>query len=108
MSKNPSNYNSCKNILITDNSIIEDSAFCAMLDNPPGIPLWELSTCLFFVIPMILIFVLYVRMGIQIKQRTTEKLGKLIWIEANYVLVVIFSVILSSFESGWCDFWVCK
>ncbi|KAL5291377.1 NMUR1.2 family protein [Megaselia abdita] len=58
-----------------DNSIIYDSAFCAMLDNPPGIPLWELSTCLFFVIPMILIFVLYVRMGIQIKQRTTEKLG---------------------------------
>ncbi|XP_058455081.1 neuropeptides capa receptor [Malaya genurostris] len=56
---------------------ILDSAFCAMLSNPEGIPLWELSTCLFFVIPMVVMVVLYGRMGLQIRSRTqrTEELG---------------------------------
>nr|XP_029731357.1 neuropeptide F receptor-like isoform X2 [Aedes albopictus]XP_029731362.1 neuropeptide F receptor-like isoform X2 [Aedes albopictus]XP_029731368.1 neuropeptide F receptor-like isoform X2 [Aedes albopictus] len=56
---------------------IEDSAFCAMLSNPEGIPLWELSTCLFFAGPMVVMIVLYGRMGMQIRSRTqrTEELG---------------------------------
>ncbi|XP_058823598.1 neuropeptides capa receptor-like [Topomyia yanbarensis] len=56
---------------------ILDSAFCAMLSNPEGIPLWELSTCLFFVIPMVVMVVLYGRMGMQIRSRTqrTVELG---------------------------------
>ncbi|XP_065073430.1 melanopsin [Ochlerotatus camptorhynchus] len=56
---------------------IEDSAFCAMLSNPEGIPLWELSTCLFFAVPMVVMIVLYGRMGMQIRSRTqrTEELG---------------------------------
>ncbi|XP_055915033.1 neuropeptides capa receptor [Eupeodes corollae] len=58
-----------------DNTTIEKSAFCAMLDYPEGFPLWELSTCLFFVIPMVLIMILYGRMGMQIRSRTTQQLG---------------------------------
>ncbi|XP_055543728.1 neuropeptides capa receptor [Wyeomyia smithii] len=56
---------------------IMDSAFCAMLSNPEGIPLWELSTCLFFAIPMVVMVVLYGRMGMQIRSRTqrTAELG---------------------------------
>ncbi|XP_055636338.1 neuropeptides capa receptor [Toxorhynchites rutilus septentrionalis] len=56
---------------------IMDSAFCAMLSNPEGIPLWELSTCLFFAAPMVVMIVLYGRMGMQIRSRTqrTAELG---------------------------------
>ncbi|CAD7082421.1 unnamed protein product [Hermetia illucens] len=58
-----------------DNSTILDSAFCAMLENPPGFPLWELSSCLFFVIPMILIVILYGRMGCRIRSRTRHSIA---------------------------------
>uniref|UniRef100_A0A182YKD8 G-protein coupled receptors family 1 profile domain-containing protein n=1 Tax=Anopheles stephensi TaxID=30069 RepID=A0A182YKD8_ANOST len=59
------------------NEKILDSAFCAMLNNPEGIPLWELSTCLFFAFPMLIMVVLYGRMGMQIRSRTqrTAELG---------------------------------
>ncbi|EJY57320.1 AAEL017335-PA, partial [Aedes aegypti] len=59
---------------------IEDSAFCAMLSNPEGIPLWELSTCLFFAGPMVVMIVLYGRMGMQIRSRTqrTEELAAVV------------------------------
>ncbi|XP_055676900.1 neuropeptides capa receptor [Lutzomyia longipalpis] len=53
-----------------DNSTILDSAFCAMLENPEGFPLWELSTCIFFVVPMVVIVVLYTRIGLRIRSRT--------------------------------------
>uniref|UniRef100_A0A182FSI7 G-protein coupled receptors family 1 profile domain-containing protein n=1 Tax=Anopheles albimanus TaxID=7167 RepID=A0A182FSI7_ANOAL len=52
------------------NEKIQDSAFCAMLSNPEGFPLWELSTCLFFAFPMLIMVVLYGRMGMQIRSRT--------------------------------------
>uniref|UniRef100_A0A2C9GW61 G-protein coupled receptors family 1 profile domain-containing protein n=1 Tax=Anopheles farauti TaxID=69004 RepID=A0A2C9GW61_9DIPT len=59
------------------NEKIPDSAFCAMLRNPEGFPLWELSTCLFFAFPMLIMVVLYGRMGMQIRSRTqrTAELG---------------------------------
>ncbi|XP_049536679.1 neuropeptides capa receptor isoform X2 [Anopheles darlingi] len=59
------------------NEKIQDSAFCAMLSNPEGFPLWELSTCLFFAFPMLIMLVLYGRMGMQIRSRTqrTAELG---------------------------------
>lgn len=45
--------------------------------NPGGFPLWEVSTCVFFVIPMTVIMVLYVRIGLRIRSRTkhTQALG---------------------------------
>ncbi|XP_037946171.1 neuropeptides capa receptor-like [Teleopsis dalmanni] len=56
-----------------DNSTIADSAFCAI--RPFDFPFFEISFCVFFVIPMILIIILYGRMGAQIRSRTTQQLG---------------------------------
>ncbi len=61
-----------------DGRKILDSAFCAMLSNPPG--LWEVSSLVFFAIPMVVMIILYGRMGLQIRFRSkhTSVLGKLI------------------------------
>lgn len=53
-----------------DNTTILDSAFCAMLENPDGISLLGLSSCIFFAVPMLIILVLYGRMGLRIRSRT--------------------------------------
>jgi hypothetical protein len=60
------------------NEEIPDSAFCAMLDNPDNFPLWELSTCVFFAFPMVIMVILYGRMGLKIRSRTrhTVALGE--------------------------------
>ncbi|CAD6237019.1 GSCOCG00002107001-RA-CDS [Cotesia congregata] len=49
----------------------EESAFCAMLlPNMPTFPLYELSCLVFFLIPLLLIMVLYIRMGLRIQSTT--------------------------------------
>ncbi|EDV40822.1 uncharacterized protein Dana_GF10701, isoform A [Drosophila ananassae] len=59
-----------------DNSTIEESAFCSMTPEIVNlVPIFELSFCIFFVIPMILIILLYGRMGLKIRSRTNKKLG---------------------------------
>ncbi|KAM8708011.1 hypothetical protein ACLKA7_015046 [Drosophila subpalustris] len=59
-----------------DGSKIQDSAVCSIdLDFPEKFPLFELSFCIFFIIPMILIILLYGRMGSKIRARATEVLG---------------------------------
>ncbi|KYN34861.1 Neuropeptides capa receptor [Trachymyrmex septentrionalis] len=53
-----------------------DSAICAMLlPDMPKFPLYELSCIVFFLIPMLIILVVYARMGLKIKRSTTEVLG---------------------------------
>ncbi|XP_034946503.1 neuropeptides capa receptor-like [Chelonus insularis] len=55
--------------------VSEDSAICAMLlPDMPNFPLYELSCVIFFLIPMIIILVVYVRMGFMIRKsaRTNE------------------------------------
>ncbi|XP_046394966.1 neuropeptides capa receptor-like [Ischnura elegans] len=56
--------------------IVPESAFCAMLDEniPPHWPIYEASSLVFFIIPMVVIAVLYARMGIRIR-RTNCILG---------------------------------
>uniref|UniRef100_A0A0A1XP03 Neuropeptides capa receptor n=1 Tax=Zeugodacus cucurbitae TaxID=28588 RepID=A0A0A1XP03_ZEUCU len=54
---------------------IPESAFCSMSHYPDEFPLFELSFCLFFVIPMLLIIILYGKMGAQIRFSTTLQLG---------------------------------
>lgn len=54
---------------------IPDSAFCAMLDNPDKFPLWEVSTCVFFTFPMLIMVVLYSRMGLKIRSRSRHTLA---------------------------------
>lgn len=55
-----------------------ESAFCAMLDKnvPTGVPVYELSSLLFFLVPMMIIIVLYVLIGLQIRQSSRHSLGK--------------------------------
>ncbi|XP_011629438.1 LOW QUALITY PROTEIN: neuropeptides capa receptor-like [Pogonomyrmex barbatus] len=53
-----------------------DSAICAMLlPDMPKFPLYELSCIVFFLIPMLVILVMYTRMGLKIKSSTKETLG---------------------------------
>lgn len=49
-----------------------------MLDNPDQFPLWEVSFAVFFAIPMLIMLILYGRMGLKIRSRTrhTVALGK--------------------------------
>ncbi|XP_071643231.1 neuropeptides capa receptor-like [Temnothorax longispinosus] len=60
-----------------------DSAICAMLlPDMPKYPLYELSCIVFFLIPMLVILVVYTRMGLKIKSSTKETLGP---IQGSYV-----------------------
>ncbi|XP_029660825.1 neuropeptides capa receptor-like [Formica exsecta] len=53
-----------------------DSAICAMLlPDMPRFPLYELSSIVFFLIPMLIILVVYTRMGLKIKSSTKKTLG---------------------------------
>ncbi|XP_049315193.1 neuropeptides capa receptor isoform X3 [Bactrocera dorsalis] len=54
---------------------IPESAFCSMSHYPEEFPLFEISFCFFFVIPMLLIIILYGKMGAQIRFSTTLQLG---------------------------------
>lgn len=49
-----------------------------MLDNPDQFPLWEVSFAVFFAIPMLIMLILYGRMGLKIRSRTrhTVALGE--------------------------------
>jgi neuromedin U receptor 1 len=49
-----------------------------MLDKnvPTGVPVYELSSLLFFLVPMMIIIVLYVLIGLQIRQSSRHSLGK--------------------------------
>ncbi|XP_034481709.1 neuropeptides capa receptor isoform X2 [Drosophila innubila] len=59
-----------------DGTKIQDSAVCSIdLDFPEKYPIFELSFCIFFIIPMILIILLYGCMGAKIRARATEVLG---------------------------------
>lgn len=58
--------------------MVYESAFCAMLDKnvPTGVPIYELSSLLFFLVPMMIIIILYVLIGLQIRQSSRHSLGK--------------------------------
>nr|UQU42802.1 neuropeptides capa receptor [Bemisia tabaci] len=58
--------------------LVYESAFCAMLDSnmPANCPIYELSFLIFFLIPMLIIIVLYVRIGLKIRKRNRHSLGK--------------------------------
>ncbi|KAK6637629.1 hypothetical protein RUM44_008051 [Polyplax serrata] len=53
---------------------VPESGFCAMLSTniPPSWPIYEMSSLLFFLLPMLVILVLYIRMGIAIRERGTD------------------------------------
>lgn len=55
-------------VIFTDSgNISETSAFCGMLkEHMPGFPVYELSFIFFFLVPMLVIMILYTKMGRQI------------------------------------------
>lgn len=59
-------------------NLTEESGICAMLAEnvPPNWPIYEISSILFFLLPMVVILILYARMGIKIRKRTGSSLGK--------------------------------
>lgn len=67
---------------------LPESAFCAMLDYPENFPLWEVSTCVFFALPMIIMVIMYGRMGLKIRSRTrhTVALGEyvMLWRQNDF------------------------
>lgn len=56
--------------------ILYESAFCAMLEVPQGVPMYELSFLFFFFIPMLVILLMYTRIGLKIRSRSRHSLGK--------------------------------
>ncbi|XP_050299268.1 uncharacterized protein LOC126738137 isoform X2 [Anthonomus grandis grandis] len=55
-------------------NIVEESAMCAMVGQPENLPLTELSSIIFFILPMVIIAVLYTNMGITIAKTSKNKL----------------------------------
>lgn len=65
----------CIFVIDSNNKTLE-SAFCAMLTQPQGWPVWELSSVVFFLLPAGIILVLYCGMGLRIRARNKHHLGK--------------------------------
>ncbi|CAK9804658.1 Neuropeptides capa receptor [Anthophora quadrimaculata] len=56
-----------------------DSAICAMLlPYMPDFPLYELSSIIFFLIPMLVILVVYIRMGLKIRNSTKDTISSVV------------------------------
>lgn len=55
---------------------LEESGVCAMLHQPEYLPLAELSTLIFFVIPLLVMLYQYTRMGMKISNRSHLALGQ--------------------------------
>ncbi|KAG5873347.1 hypothetical protein JTB14_017797 [Gonioctena quinquepunctata] len=98
--------------------IIVESALCAMISQPENIPLTEVSSIIFFVIPMVIILYQYIKMGIVIRQtaRNNSSLGRGIsgsvhgrnkrqQAQRNNV-VKMLSFVALGFFACWCPFHV--
>ena len=57
-----------------DGQEVASSAFCGMLDIP--VMLYELSSFVFFLLPLVMMVFLYVRMGIRIRMTSAQNLGQ--------------------------------
>nr|CAH7754969.1 unnamed protein product [Callosobruchus chinensis] len=47
-----------------------------MIAQPENVPMTEISTVIFFILPMIVIIYQYIKMGIAIQQTTIDSFGK--------------------------------
>ncbi|XP_066252813.1 neuropeptides capa receptor-like isoform X2 [Euwallacea similis] len=52
---------------------IMESAMCAMTSQPKNLPLTEVSSVMFFLVPMVIIAILYINMGITISRASKNK-----------------------------------
>ncbi|XP_066600198.1 neuropeptides capa receptor-like [Prorops nasuta] len=89
----------------------KDSALCAMLlNNIPKFPLYELSCLIFFLIPMLLIAVLYVRMGFRIQSTTLGRSiegsvhGETRQAQSRKAIIRMLSAVVVMFFICWAPF----
>ena len=57
-----------------DGQEVASSAFCGMLDIP--VMLYELSSFVFFLLPLVMMVFLYMRMGVRIRITSAQNLGQ--------------------------------
>ncbi|XP_044577944.1 neuropeptides capa receptor-like [Cotesia glomerata] len=89
----------------------EESAFCAMLlPNMPTFPLYELSCLVFFLIPLLLIMVLYIRMGLRIQSTTLGRSiegtvhGETKQVQSRKSIIRMLSAVVVTFFICWAPF----
>lgn len=91
---------------------LPESSLCATLAIPAG--LYELSTVVFFAIPMIIIIVLYIFMAIEIRSRSKHSANKQLGIHPNSInvkqtksrraIVKMLAVVVVTFFISWAPF----
>lgn len=95
-----------------DGDEVPESGLCATLSTPSGF--YEASTIIFFAIPMLIIFVLYANMAIEIrsrsKQSVTEELGirsssmNAKQIKSRRAIINMLAVVVLTFFISWAPF----
>ncbi|XP_057670901.1 neuropeptides capa receptor-like [Diorhabda carinulata] len=97
-------------------TIIPQSGLCAMIYQPDFIPLAEISTIVFFFLPLVIIILQYIKMGIVIRKTTKrgyfaeEGMTGAVLIRNNrqmrqrYNVVKMLSFVVFGFFICWCPF----
>lgn len=93
---------------------VPESGLCAIINAPSG--LYESSTVAFFVIPMFIIFVLYVQMATEIRSRTKRSVTKELGIRSSAhgntknqsksrrAIIKMLAVVVITFFISWAPF----
>ncbi|CAL7936954.1 unnamed protein product [Xylocopa violacea] len=94
--------------------LVLDSAICAMLlPYMPDFPLYELSCIIFFFIPMMVILVVYIRMGLKIRNSTKDTLNSVMQgaihgdsrqIQSRQSVIRMLSAVVIMFFICWAPF----
>ncbi|XP_074110611.1 neuropeptides capa receptor [Cotesia typhae] len=91
----------------------DDSAFCAMLlPDMPNFPLYELSCIIFFLIPMVIILVVYTKMGLKIRKSARIRENSIVHsvhaesrhVQSRKSIVKMLSVVVVMFFFCWAPF----
>ncbi|XP_060530951.1 neuropeptides capa receptor-like [Cylas formicarius] len=98
---------------IHSKQFIEESAMCAMTSQPANIPLTEMSTIIFFVIPLLIIMVQYTNMGITIWRTAETNFGNKLKgsvhrknrrLQSNKSIIRMLSFVVLGFFVCWAPF----
>ncbi|XP_030767294.1 neuropeptides capa receptor-like [Sitophilus oryzae] len=93
--------------------IVPESAMCVMVSQPENFPLTELSSIIFFIVPMVIIAVLYTNMGIAISRASENRLaGKIKGSihrknkknQSNRSIIRMLSLVVLGFFVCWAPF----
>uniref|UniRef100_A0A6P7GH40 Neuropeptides capa receptor-like isoform X1 n=1 Tax=Diabrotica virgifera virgifera TaxID=50390 RepID=A0A6P7GH40_DIAVI len=97
-------------------NIIPQSAFCAMTSQPEYIPLAEISTIIFFFLPLMIIIFQYIKMGMIIRETTkkgyfyeeegtgTVTIRNNRQIRHRHNVIKMLSYVVFGFFISWCPF----